>query len=172
MSMASTAMLLAAMDFLKFPKVNPGLHTMRCLVSCVEPISAKNLRVWQAGDGHQEDQALDQHGRRGSSEQDAASACGDVASVVSDKEFKLQRAVDIGLSQGQGVIPRPGTSDRSLRWLKEALIRQGVTPLQHTIEAVDDWEVSALPHPWGWKIWLIAGIQHRQQGNMVERPKS
>ena len=26
----------------------------------------------------------------------------------------------------QGVIPRPGTSDRSLRWLKEALIRQGV----------------------------------------------
>ena len=26
----------------------------------------------------------------------------------------------------QGVIPRPGSSDRSLRWLKEALIRQGV----------------------------------------------
>ena len=26
----------------------------------------------------------------------------------------------------QGVIPRPSTSDRGLRWLKEALVRQGV----------------------------------------------
>ena len=32
----------------------------------------------------------------------------------------------------QGVIPRPGSSDRSLRWLKEALVGQGCTrPWSH-----------------------------------------
>ena len=44
--------------------------------------------------------------------------------------FALERFQDmdylIPSKDFQGVIPRPGSSDRSLRWLKEALIRHGV----------------------------------------------
>ena len=41
----------------------------------------------------------------------------------------------------QGVIPRPGSSDRSLRWLKEALIRQGVA--------------QELVQPWSWHSFRV-----------------
>eukprot|EP00434_Breviolum_minutum_P041685 symbB.v1.2.037085.t1/scaffold5381.1/size27835/3 len=51
----------------------------------------------------------------------------------------------------QGVIPRPSTSDRGLRWLKEALVRQGVdqdlvTPLTwHSFRVfIPDWDTESL----------------------------
>ena len=75
----------------------------------------------------------------------------------------------------QGVIPRPSTSDRGLRWLKEALVRQGVDQAPGTLSGssfrivLTNW---GFPGPRGntlgnWQTESTADIYTREKRNVV-----